>query len=221
MFSRRFLLLSLFGFLMIFLLLGCGSLSGLVDNLGADGVEEISDGTSEPGDVSSEESIKETITSSEEVTSTSEEESEVSETQQGNVEYLSPDFTLESLTGEKITLSDFAGHVVVLNFWATWCPPCRAEIPDFQAAWDKYKDNGVVFLGVSIDQNKSDVESYIKDSGVTYTILLDLTNQVAGLYGISAIPTTFILDVDGSVLFSQVGSMTIDQLSAQIEGALK
>ena len=163
MFRRRFLLLLIFGFLIIFLLLGCEKAS----------------------------------------------------------KDIPPDFTLESLTGEKITLSDFTGHVVVLNFWATWCPPCRAEIPDFQAAWDKYKDNGVVFLGVSIDQNKSDVESYIKDSGVTYTILLDLTNQVAGLYGISAIPTTFILDVDGSVLFSQVGSMTIDQLSAQIEGALK
>jgi cytochrome c-type biogenesis protein len=72
-----------------------------------------------------------------------------------------------------------------------------------------------------MDQNRSDVESFIQESEVTYTILLDLSGQAANLYGITAIPTTFVLDVDGAVLFSQVGSMTEDQLSAQIEGALK
>lgn len=222
MVMKRYLLFTIIGFLIIFLLMGCGSLSKLVSNLGAGEVEEISEEASEPSEVVSEESAKETTTTtSKETTSPSEGESKASETQQEKSKYNSPDFTLESLTGEMVTLSDFAGQMVVLNFWATWCPPCREEIPDFQATWEKYEGKGVVFLGVSMDQNRSDVESFIKDSGVTYTILLDLSGQAANLYGITAIPTTFMLDVDGTVLFSQVGGMTADQLSSQMEGALK
>ncbi|MCL5985277.1 MAG: TlpA family protein disulfide reductase [Actinobacteria bacterium] len=219
MFKKGFLLLAVSGFLIAFLLLGCGSLSRLVGNLGTGGVEEISE-TGEPGETASEESTKET-TVSKETASPGVEESKASETQQEKPKYNSPDFTLESLTGEKMTLSEFAGHVVVLNFWATWCPPCREEMPDFQTTWEKYKGKDVVFLGVSIDQNRSDVETFIKDYNVTYTILLDLSSEVANLYGITAIPTTFVLDVDGTVLFRQVGAMTADQLSAQINGALK
>jgi len=194
---KKYLLFIIFGSLIILLLIGCGSLSRLVSNVDTDDAEEISEETSESG------------------------ESESNETNQERSIYNSPDFTLESLTKESVTLSSLTGQIVVLNFWATWCPPCREELPDFQAAWEKYKDEGVVFLGISIDQNRSEVESFIKDSGITYTILLDLSSQVASQYGITAIPTTFILDVDGTVLFSQVGGMTEDQLSSQIEGALK
>ena len=194
---KKYLLFIIFGSLIILLLIGCGSLSRLVSNVDTDDAEEISEETSESG------------------------ESESNETNQERSIYNSPDFTLESLTKESVTLSSLTGQIVVLNFWATWCPPCKEELPDFQAAWEKYKDEGVVFLGISIDQNRSEVESFIKDSGITYTILLDLSSQVASQYGITAIPTTFILDVDGTVLFSQVGGMTEDQLSSQIEGALK
>lgn len=166
MFNKKHLLFTIFIFLMIFLLSGCGKLS---------------DKTTQK----------------------------------------SPDFTLESLDGERITLSSFAGQIVVLNFWATWCPPCREEMPDFQATYEKYKDRGVVFLGIDIAENRAEVESFIRDYGITYTILLDFSSEVANLYGINAIPTTYILDIDGTVLFSQVGALSADQLSAQIERALK
>jgi cytochrome c biogenesis protein CcmG/thiol:disulfide interchange protein DsbE len=128
------------------------------------------------------------------------------------------DFTLKDLDGQEISISDFSGDIVVLNFWATWCPPCRAEIPDFIEVYSDYRDKGVQFIGVSSEDERT-LRGFVNDFGINYPILVD-TSNIGGAWDIRAIPTTFILDRSGKILFKNVGMMTKSQLEAVIEDAL-
>jgi len=128
------------------------------------------------------------------------------------------DFKLMDLDGNEMSLSDFAGKIVVLNFWATWCSPCRVEIPYFIEVYNKYKDKGVQFIGVS-NEDVSTLKSFAEDYNINYPILIDNAG-VGGEWGIRAIPTTFILNKDGKVIFKNIGMMTREQLENNIEDAL-
>jgi len=131
------------------------------------------------------------------------------------------DFTLLDLEGEEVSLSDFEGKIVVLNFWATWCPPCRAEIPDFIEICKLYEDKDVQFVGVSVDKSVEDLKKFVNDFNINYPILIDNTiDNVSPRWNISGIPTTFILSKNGEVLSFNVGMMTRDQLVKAIEDAL-
>ena len=130
------------------------------------------------------------------------------------------DFTLNTLEGNEITLSGLKGKVVVLNFWATWCPPCKAEIPDFIEVYSQYKDKGVEFLGVSSEQ-PSIVSDFAKNFGINYPILIDQSGKVFSAWGINSIPTTFIIDSESNIVYGQVGMMTKEKLTIAIEQVLK
>jgi cytochrome c biogenesis protein CcmG, thiol:disulfide interchange protein DsbE len=130
----------------------------------------------------------------------------------------SNDFELEDLDGRSISISDFAGKIVVLNFWATWCPPCKQEIPDFIEVYDEYRNRNVVFIGIS-NEDAATLESFAEDFGINYLILVDSVN-ITGQWGIRAIPTTFILDGNGRIIFKNVGMMLKDQLISALEEAL-
>ena len=116
-----------------------------------------------------------------------------------------PKWELEDLNGEKVKLSDFKGKVVLLNFWATWCPPCRKKIPDLIDLHKTYKDKGFAVIGVSIDeQGAAIVRPFVNRVGVNYPILLG-SESVVNAYGIEPIPATFLIDRHGRVAAHHIG----------------
>ena len=109
------------------------------------------------------------------------------------------DFEIETFDGETLRLSDLEGKVVVLNFWASWCPPCRWEMPFFEEMHQEYEDQGVVFLGVAISDTLENARGFAESTGVTYPIGLDTTNEIARNYNVVSLPTTFFIGREGNV----------------------
>lgn len=136
----------------------------------------------------------------------------------GNVSSSDGNFTLTDLEGNPVSLSDFKGNIVVLNFWATWCPPCIEEIPDFVKVFNEFRDKDVQFIGVS-NEDISTLKRFAADYGINYPILVDDKNIMA-IWGIRAIPTTFVFDRDGRIVFENVGMMTREQIRNVIENVL-
>lgn len=120
---------------------------------------------------------------------------------------LAPDFALLDLEGNEVKLSDFRGQTVMINFWATWCPPCRDEMPLMEAAYREKADQGFVVLAVSMDDDHNEVTQFVRDHGLTFPVVLDEGRRVSLLYRVRSIPTTFIVDKDGAIRDIQVGAM--------------
>ncbi len=108
-----------------------------------------------------------------------------------------PRFALEGLDGGEVNLAALDGKVVVLNFWASWCGPCRLEMPDFQKAWEEHREQGVVFVGIAVDDTASEASKFAEQVGVTYPLALDTTGDVARAYRIRAVPSTYFIDREG------------------------
>jgi peroxiredoxin len=119
---------------------------------------------------------------------------------------LAPDFTLETLKGQQ-SLSDFRGQVVMLNFWASWCGPCRVEMPDVQAVYEAYEAEGFVVLGVNIGETEQTVSEFVDQFDLSFPIMLDGKAQVARQFGAFSIPTSYFLDRDGVIQKIQRGAV--------------
>ena len=132
-----------------------------------------------------------------------------------------PDFVLKDVAGHDVRLSDFRGQIVVLNFWATWCQPCRIEIPWFNDISDRYKDKGVVLLGISMDDGGAkDVEPFLKEMPIHYRVLIG-SEEVAEKYGgIFGIPTTIIIGRDGTIATKHLGLTDKDEIENGIKRLL-
>ena len=109
------------------------------------------------------------------------------------------DFTLSDLDNKKISLSSYQGKVIMLNFWATWCPPCRVEMPSMEILHKKMENRNFVMIAVNIRENSSLVKDFIQRNNYTFPILLDETGETAAKYKIRAIPTTYIIDTKGKL----------------------
>ena len=129
---------------------------------------------------------------------------------------LSPDFALVDLAGEQVKLSDFEGKPVVVNFWATWCAPCRVEMPALQARFEQHKSSGLRILAVDFDEPREDVRDFRDELGLTFTILLDPGAKVQKLFRTRAYPTTFFIDRNGVIQVQHFGAMTEKQLDANL-----
>ncbi len=121
---------------------------------------------------------------------------------------VAPDFTLTDLDGNQVSLSDFRGKTVLINFWATWCPPCRKEMPDIESLYQQYKDLDFVVLGVDIAESADNVRRFVKQGGYSWTFVIDAGYQAAVAYQVRAIPSSFFLDEEGVVRAAHVGYMT-------------
>jgi cytochrome c biogenesis protein CcmG/thiol:disulfide interchange protein DsbE len=116
-----------------------------------------------------------------------------------------PDFTLPSLAGEPVTLSDLQGQVVLVNIWATWCPPCRDEMPAIEAVYQRYGNRGFTVLAVNQMEPQAAVADFVQELGLTFPIVLDGRGSVSQLYRVRALPTTFFIGRDGMIRDMLIG----------------
>ena len=128
-------------------------------------------------------------------------------------------FTLTDLEGKTWTLKDLKGKVVLVNFWATWCPPCRKEMPDLEALYNRFQDEGFVILAVSEDEETAKVGPFITEHKITYPILLDPGNKVNQLFQVEGIPKSFVYDRDGKLVAQSIDMRTQRQFLAMLAQA--
>lgn len=127
-----------------------------------------------------------------------------------------PDFALKGLNGQTVRLSELRGKPVMVNFWATWCPPCRQEMPDIEKAYKKYRDEGIVFLGVDQMEDPDIVQKFVKENGYSWVFLLDSEGEASKQFRASALPTTFFIDRQGVIRDMQIGALTAAQLESKL-----
>lgn len=133
---------------------------------------------------------------------------------------LAPDFTLSLFDGGQLTLSELRGRVVVVNFWASWCIPCRDEAPILEQTWRRYRDRGVIFIGVDYLDTDKEARAFLQEFEVTYPNGVDLGTQIAKDYRIKGVPETFFIARDGRVAHLVIGPLTETQLVSTIETLL-
>ena len=121
------------------------------------------------------------------------------------LEGMAPDFTLKSRSGENVKLSEHRGEVVMINFWASWCAPCRQEMPLLEEMYKKYSDLGFVLLGVNVEEDSSKATELLRDIPVSFPVLYDNKNEVTKLYKVVAMPSTVMVDRDGNMRYLHRG----------------
>lgn len=126
------------------------------------------------------------------------------------------DFVLADMGGHPVRLSDYQGQVVLVNGWATWCPPCRAEMPTLQAFYDKHQDEGFTLLAINAGESQSTVSGFVSQMGFSFPVLLDQGERVLSSLGTSGLPTSFVIGRDGKVKYIHAGGITADVLEARV-----
>ena len=132
-----------------------------------------------------------------------------------------PTFSLTLFDGTVLQLGELRGKIVFLNFWASWCPPCRAEARMLEEAWLGHKDRGVVFLGINIQDNEEAARKFLAEFDVTYPNGMDPGSKIAIDYGVWGLPETFIIDREGRITYKHVGSLGVDTVIAKLDEALR
>lgn len=126
------------------------------------------------------------------------------------------DFALVDLSGQPIRLSDFSGQPVLINAWATWCPPCRGEMPALESYYRAHRSDGFVLLAVNAGESQGTVRSFIAQAGFTFPVLLDPGQRVLSGLGVQAFPTSILIGRDGRVMYMQAGGLTPAMLESRV-----
>ena len=121
-----------------------------------------------------------------------------------------PDFTLPALTGDSQSLGDLKGKVVFLNFWATWCGPCRLEMPSMETLYNSYRERGLEILAVNCGERQSEVLTFMNENKLSFPVVLDSDGKVSITYGVQALPTSYLIDREGMIKSLVVGSINWD-----------
>jgi peroxiredoxin len=136
-----------------------------------------------------------------------------------------PDFTLVDLDGNQVSLSDFRGKTVFINFWATRCPPCRREMPQIEAVYQEYKDRDVIVIGVHVIgkffEPEDKIRQFVQEGGYNWTFVTDTTGLVAVNYGVFAIPTSFFIDSEGIIRAVKIGEMNKGAMEIRLRMAME
>lgn len=119
-------------------------------------------------------------------------------------------FQLQDMDGNMVKLSDFKGKPIIINFWATWCPPCRAELPSMNRAWAKVKDKNVAMLAVNVGEDEDTIFSFMGDYPIEFKVLLDQSGKTTGEWPIKGLPTTFVVDPQGRLVYRAIGGREWD-----------
>ncbi len=125
-----------------------------------------------------------------------------------------PDFTLQTLQGETLSISDLRGQVILVNFWATWCGPCRLEMPAIQA---RFESTDLAVLAVNFDEPPEQVQAFVDELGLSFTTLLDPGGEIQLLYQVRGYPTTYFVDEEGTIKILHIGFMNEDQLDGYLQ----
>ncbi len=128
-----------------------------------------------------------------------------------------PDLALNRLDGGSTSLGDYRGQVILLNFWATWCEPCRDEIPDLEAVYRARMDRGFVVLGLAVEEPRETVAPFVDEMGMTYPVLLDVQGSVKKVFRASGLPMSLLIDKEGVIRVRHVGHLTAEQLTEYLQ----
>lgn len=134
-----------------------------------------------------------------------------------------PAFILPNLDGEDVSLADLEGKVVLLSFWTTWCPYCKADMPGMDSIYIKYKEDGFMVLAINVtalERTPNAVRNFINESGYVFPVLLDVAGDVSEKYNVQALPTSFLISKNGEIVHSRVGSFTSQEMEALISKLL-
>jgi cytochrome c biogenesis protein CcmG/thiol:disulfide interchange protein DsbE len=124
------------------------------------------------------------------------------------VDFAAPQLPLEDLTGSPVSLEDYKGSVVLVNLWATWCPPCREEMPTLQTFYEKYKADGFVLIGIDQEETRNVVEPFVKEFGLTFPIWLDLDYLAQREFNTMNLPSSYVIDRTGRVRLMWIGGIS-------------
>jgi peroxiredoxin len=176
------------------------------------------DSTSSTDDAKGENSSSDQVANSQPSTHAVEGEDLVESNDVGiNKGQIAPNFKLQTLNGESVQLSDYKGKRVIVNFWATWCPPCRAEIPDFQKLYEK-KDVEILAVNLTeTEESTEGVEGFVKEFGMTFPVVMDVNSDVSNTYQVSAYPTSYMIDSNGRIQFVAMGALNYDLMIQEYE----
>ncbi|MEX0683722.1 MAG: TlpA disulfide reductase family protein [Dehalococcoidia bacterium] len=133
---------------------------------------------------------------------------------------LAPDFLLQDMDGAEVRLSDFRGRPVILNFWATWCAPCRKEMPQFVQAYEAHQDDGLVVIGLNLQESESIIRPFTDDYGVGFPVLIDRDGEVGDAYRVTGVPETLFIDADGVVRNRFIGPFQSKERGTDVQAPI-
>lgn len=122
-----------------------------------------------------------------------------------------PNFVLNDIDGDQYQLSEYRGQVVIINFWATWCPPCRDEMPSMQRAWEQLEQEGIYMLGINVGEDEDTIFQFTADYPVEFPLLMDSDSSVINQWPVRGLPTTFVVDPKGQIIYRAIGGRAWDE----------